>query len=82
MTNKASSTKVSLIWESEVHEDALVRIDPADIRKKGRVPKNGNIFFTIFQTFIWLKVQSLTPTYELYDNLTYLYLKLFFCVNI
>ena len=33
-------------------EDALVRIDPADIRKKGRVPKNGNIFFTIFQTFM------------------------------
>ncbi|MES2669310.1 MAG: DEAD/DEAH box helicase family protein [Pseudomonadota bacterium] len=33
-------------------EDALVRIDPADIRKKGRVPKNGSIFFTIFQTFM------------------------------
>jgi type I restriction enzyme R subunit len=32
-------------------DDALVRIDPADIRKKGRVPKNGSIFFTIFQTF-------------------------------
>ncbi|URI11983.1 DEAD/DEAH box helicase family protein (plasmid) [Aquincola tertiaricarbonis] len=33
-------------------EDALVRIDPDDIRKKGRVPKNGSIFFTIFQTFM------------------------------
>ncbi len=33
-------------------EDALVRIRPADIRKKGRVPTNGNIFFTIFQTFM------------------------------
>jgi type I restriction enzyme R subunit len=33
-------------------EDALVRIDPEDIRKKGKVPKNGNIFFTIFQTFM------------------------------
>lgn len=33
-------------------EDALVRIDPAVIRKKGRVPKNGSIFFTIFQTFM------------------------------
>ncbi|MEQ1556977.1 MAG: DEAD/DEAH box helicase family protein, partial [Gallionella sp.] len=32
-------------------EDALVRIAPADIRKKGGVPKNGNVFFTIFQTF-------------------------------
>jgi type I restriction enzyme R subunit len=33
-------------------EDALVRISPADIRKKGRVPKNGSLFFTIFQTFM------------------------------
>ena len=33
-------------------EDALVRIDPETIRKKGRVPKNGNIFFTVFQTFM------------------------------
>jgi len=33
-------------------EDALVRIDPSEIRKKGSVPKNGNIFFTIFQTFM------------------------------
>ncbi len=33
-------------------EDALVRIDPEIIRKKGRVPKNGSIFFTIFQTFM------------------------------
>jgi type I restriction enzyme R subunit len=33
-------------------EDALVRIKPGDISKKGRVPKNGSIFFTIFQTFM------------------------------
>ena len=33
-------------------EDAMVRIKPADIRKKGRVPKNGSLFFTIFQTFM------------------------------
>lgn len=33
-------------------EDALVRISPDEIRKKGRAPKNGNIFFTIFQTFM------------------------------
>jgi type I restriction enzyme R subunit len=33
-------------------EDALVRIEPQDIRKKGRVPKNGSLFFTIFQTFM------------------------------
>lgn len=33
-------------------EDALVRIDPQIIRKKGQVPKNGSVFFTIFQTFM------------------------------
>ena len=33
-------------------EDALVRINPGDIRKKGKVPKNANLFFTIFQTFM------------------------------
>lgn len=37
---------------SSFPEDALVRIDPDIIRKKGRVPKNGSIFFTIFQTFM------------------------------
>ena len=33
-------------------DDALVRIAPSDISKKGRVPKNGSVFFTIFQTFM------------------------------
>jgi len=33
-------------------EDALVRISPEDIKKKGKVPKNGSLFFTIFQTFM------------------------------
>jgi len=33
-------------------EDAMVRIEPEDIRKKGKVPKNGSLFFTIFQTFM------------------------------
>lgn len=37
---------------SEFPEDALVRISPDAIRKKGMVPKNGSIFFTIFQTFM------------------------------
>jgi type I restriction enzyme, R subunit len=31
---------------------SLVRIAPDEIRKKGRVPTNGSIFFTIFQTFM------------------------------
>jgi type I restriction enzyme R subunit len=33
-------------------EDAIVRISPKDIAKKGKVPTNGSIFFTIFQTFM------------------------------
>lgn len=33
-------------------EDALVRIRPSEIKLKGRIPKNGSIFFTIFQTFM------------------------------
>ena len=33
-------------------DDALVRISPKEISKKGSVPTNGSIFFTIFQTFM------------------------------
>jgi len=33
-------------------EDALARIAPDEIKKKGRVPKNASVFFTIFQTFM------------------------------
>lgn len=39
-------------------EDALIRIDPKEIGKKGSVPKNGSIFFTIFQTFMSGKSDS------------------------
>jgi type I restriction enzyme R subunit len=43
-------------------EDALVRIAPDDIRKKGKVPKNGSIFFTIFQTFMTGPLKDGTPS--------------------
>ena len=33
-------------------EDAMIRISPAEIRRRDRVPTNGSIFFTIFQTFM------------------------------
>lgn len=33
-------------------DDALIRINPSEISKKGEVPKNGSVFFTIFQTFM------------------------------
>jgi len=32
-------------------DDARARIKPDEIRKKGAVPKNASVFFTIFQTF-------------------------------
>jgi len=37
---------------SAFNDDALVRINPGEISKKGEVPKNGSVFFTIFQTFM------------------------------
>jgi type I restriction enzyme R subunit len=33
-------------------EDAFARVSPEEIRKKGKVPKNASLFFTIFQTFM------------------------------
>jgi type I restriction enzyme R subunit len=33
-------------------EDALARVTPEEIRKKGKVTKNASLFFTIFQTFM------------------------------
>lgn len=33
-------------------DDALVRIKPSEIKKSGKVPTNGSLFFTIFQTFM------------------------------
>jgi type I restriction enzyme R subunit len=33
-------------------DGVCVRVDPAQITKKGYVPTNGSIFFTIFQTFM------------------------------
>src|SRR5207342_3984400 len=37
---------------SAFEDKALVRVDPEEIRKQGRVPKNASVFFTIFQTFM------------------------------
>ncbi len=45
-------------------EDALVRINPLDIRKKGGVPMGGSVFFTIFQTF--MSGQNGTPYFGEY----------------
>ena len=43
-------------------DDALVRVKPEDIRKKGRVPKNASLFFTIFQTFMSGPVKDGQPS--------------------
>ncbi|WP_376740482.1 EcoAI/FtnUII family type I restriction enzme subunit R [Mesorhizobium caraganae] len=43
--------------------DAVARIDPDTIRKKGGVPKNASIFFSIFPTFM---TGEDTPSYEGY----------------
>jgi len=48
-------------------DDALVRIDPEVIKKRGRVPKNGSIFFTIFQTFMTGKDEQGNPTPKFSD---------------
>jgi type I restriction enzyme, R subunit len=37
---------------SSFAEDALERITPEEIRKKGAVPKNAAVFFAIYQTFM------------------------------
>ena len=47
-------------------EDALVRISPKEIHKKGKVPVNGSIFFTIFQTF--MSGPENTPYFGDYPN--------------
>ena len=36
---------------SAFDDGALARVKPDEIRKKGAVPKNASVFFTIFQTF-------------------------------
>jgi type I restriction enzyme, R subunit len=37
---------------SAFDDGVCVRVDPADIAKRGQVPTNASIFFTIFQTFM------------------------------
>jgi type I restriction enzyme R subunit len=39
-------------------EDAMVRIKPNEIKKKGKVPTNGSIFFTIFQSFMSASIDN------------------------
>lgn len=53
---------------SSFPDDALIRIKPGEIKKNGRVPTNGSIFFTIFQTFMTNSSETVVmepkPQYE------------------
>ena len=33
-------------------EDAICRVNPKEVKKTGKVPKNASVFFSIFQTFL------------------------------
>lgn len=48
----ANQANNSFIDFANIDENILKRIRPDEIRKTGKVPKNGSIFFTIFQTFM------------------------------
>ena len=39
-------------------DDAMVRIKPKEVKKTGKVPTNGSIFFTIFQTFMSSSIEN------------------------
>ena len=52
-------------------EDALVRITPGEIKKKGKVPTNGSIFFTIFQTFMSSSPDEESPNEPLSEKELY-----------
>ena len=51
---------------SAFEDGVCVRIDPSEINKKGYVPTNGSIFFTIFQTF--MSEGSGKPNYGSYPS--------------
>jgi len=51
----------------KIDENIKVRITPSEIRKKGKVPKNGNVFFTIFQSFM-TEVRREEKPEEFYEN--------------
>jgi len=52
---------------SAFKDDALVRIKPDEVKKNGKVPTNGSIFFTIFQTFMSGKDKDGIPLSNFYQ---------------
>ena len=66
----AASSNQAFNSFSAFAEDALVRISPKEISKKGSVPTNGSIFFTIFQTFMSGGSTS-SPTTQIEENINF-----------
>ena len=52
---------------SPFSDDARVRIDPARLKKTGKAPHNGSVFFTIFQTFMSGRGANGDPQPSFYD---------------
>jgi type I restriction enzyme R subunit len=48
-------------------DDARVRIDPARLKRTGKAPHNGSVFFTIFQTFMSGRDADGAPQPSFYD---------------
>lgn len=48
-------------------DDARVRVDPKLIRKRGSVPKNGSVFFTIFQSVMTDSGTEEEPSFNYQD---------------
>ena len=48
-------------------DDARVRVDPKLIRKRGSVPKNGSVFFTIFQSVMTESGNPDEPSFNYQD---------------
>lgn len=52
LTDRNFLADQALLDFNSFQKDALVRINPSEIKKEGKVPKSGAVFFTIYQTFM------------------------------
>jgi type I restriction enzyme R subunit len=52
---------------SPFQDDARIRIDPARLKKTGKAPHNGSVFFTIFQLFMSGRNAAGEPQPSFYD---------------
>jgi type I restriction enzyme R subunit len=52
LTDRNFLADQALLDFNSFQKDALIRINPSEIKKEGKVPKSGAVFFTIYQTFM------------------------------